>query len=127
MTATGLDVITISVDGHKIWAEVAIKLEDRIRGLMYRRSLGHNSGMLFVYPKTERLSIWMKNTIVPLSVAFIGNNGRIVHIEEMTPRGAMIHRSPTPVRFALEVNRGWFKERDLGSGSVARFTLPLAE
>ena len=120
-------VIPISVDGHRLQAEVAAKPADRIQGLMYRRNLGHNSGMLFVYEKAARLSFWMKNTFVPLSVAFIGDNGHIVHIEDMVPHTSRIHRSPHAVRYALEVNRGWFRERGIATDSVAQFTFPVAK
>ena len=114
----------MSVDGHRLQAEVAATPVDRIQGLMYRRHLGQYSGMLFVYEKAARLSFWMKNTFIPLSVAFIGDNGDIVHIEDMDPHTTRIHRSPLVVRYALEVNRGWFSERGIGTTCVAQFNYP---
>ena len=117
-------MIPVSVDGHKLQVEVAATPADRIQGLMYRRNLGQNSGMLFVYVRKARLSFWRENTWVPLSVAFSGDNGDIVHIEDMDPHTTTPHRSPTVVRYALEVNRGWFSERGIGNNSVAQFNYP---
>ncbi len=117
-------LIPIFVDGHKILAEVADQPADRIRGLMYRRHLGLNSGMLFVYKNKAYLSFWMKNTFIPLSVAFIDDSGDIVHIEDMDPQTTRIHQSPLLVRYALEVNHGWFRERGIGTNSIAQFNFP---
>ena len=120
-------VIPISVDGHRLQAEVADTPVDRIQGLMYRRNLGQNSGMLFVYERAAHLSFWMKNTWVPLSVAFIDDNGDIVHIEDMDPHSTRIHRSPLIVRYALEVNAGWFSERGIGTTSVVQCSFPKTQ
>tara|TARA_B100000315_G_C14400310_1_gene506149 strand:- start:349 stop:726 length:378 start_codon:yes stop_codon:yes gene_type:complete len=114
----------MSVDGHGIQAEVATKMADRNRGLMYRRNLEQNSGMLFVYERPARLNFWMKNTLIPLDIAFICDNGRVAHIAEMDPQTTRVHRSPLAVRYALEVNQGWFNQRRIGINSVAQFTLP---
>jgi hypothetical protein len=91
---------------------------------MYRRNLGQNSGMLFVYQKKARLSFWMKNTFIPLSVAFIDDSCDIVHIEDMDPHTTRIHQSPLLVRYALEVNHGWFRERGIGTNSITQFHYP---
>jgi len=120
----GLAVISIDIEGHRIRAEVAAKPEDHSRGLMYRRELGTNQGMLFVYEEPEPLSFWMKNTFVPLSIAFIDDQGTIVHIEDMAPQTTESHRSPKAVRYALEVNRGWFAERGIKTGNRASFEIP---
>ncbi|HCP45276.1 MAG TPA: hypothetical protein DIU15_04510 [Deltaproteobacteria bacterium] len=117
----GLPVISIDVEGHRIRAEVAEEPEDHSRGLMYRRELGTNSGMLFVYAQPEPLSFWMKNTFVPLSIAFIDDDGTIVHIADMAPQTTVSHRSPKAVRYALEVNRGWFAERGIKAGHRTQF------
>ena len=120
----GLPIIKMEVDGHKLKAEVASTTEQRTRGLMYRRDLGTNAGMLFVYEEKEALSFWMKNTFIPLSIAFIADDGRVVHITDMAPQTLDTHRSPKPVRYALEMNKGWFEEKNIVVGAHAEFTLP---
>ena len=117
-------VIPVSVDGHTLKVEIADTPLVRTHGLMYRRHLNHNAGMLFIYDTPSRLCFWMKNTLIPLSIAFIADNGDIVHIEDMDPHTTTPHRSPTVVRYALEVNRGWFSERGIGNNSVAQFNYP---
>jgi len=122
----GLPIIKIQIEGHKVRAEVANTTEQRTRGLMYRRELDNNEGMLFVYDTKSPLSFWMKNTFIPLSIAFISDERRIVHIEDMTPQSLKGHKSPVPVRYALELNRGWFEERGIADGARVEFTLPDA-
>ena len=117
-------VIPISVDGHILKTEVAAHPTERSQGLMYRHQLGWNSGMLFVYENSTYLNFWMENTLIPLSIAFISDNGHIVRTEDMEPQSTLIHRSPCPVRYALEVNHGWFAKRDIGTNSVVQFTFP---
>ena len=120
----GLPIIKIDIDGHRVRAEVARNTEQRTRGLMYRRELDDSAGMLFVYEDKAPLSFWMKNTFVPLSIAFLDDDGRIVHMADMAPQSLIGHKSPVAVRYALEVNRGWFAERGLKLGARAEFTLP---
>ena len=120
----GLTVIKLEIDGHKLSTEVARAPEEQSRGLMYRRKLGKNDAMLFVYEKPSRLSFWMKNTFVPLSIAFIDGDHRIVHIEDMAPQTTTSHRSSKPALYALEVNRGWFDERGITVGAKVEFELP---
>ena len=117
-------IIPVCIDGHILHAEVPVKPEARIHGLMHRPSLGQNSGMLFVYKIPKHLTFWMKNTLIPLSVAFIGETHRIVHLEDMAPHTTTKHRSPSAVRYALEANHGWFKERGIRINSNVQFTLP---
>jgi len=124
---SGLPVISINIEGHRIRAEVAERPEDHSRGLMYRRELATNRGMLFVYEQPRRLSFWMKNTFVPLSIAFIDDDGTIVHIEDMAPQTNDSHKSPEAVRYALEVNRGWFAEHGVQPGSRTQFQLPKTD
>ena len=123
-SAAGLPIISVAIEGHTLKAEVASTIEQRTRGLMYRRELAGNAGMLFVYQDKARLSFWMKNTFVPLSIAFIADDGRIVHIADMAPQTTTSHASPEAVRYALEVNRGWFENAGIKVGQHARFTLP---
>ncbi len=120
----GLPIIKINIEGHKLTAEVASTPEQRTRGLMYRRELGRNSGMLFVYQESAALSFWMKNTFIPLSIAFIAEDGSIMHITDMAAQTLKPHASPEPVLYALEMNRGWFSEKNIRKGAHADFTLP---
>jgi hypothetical protein len=120
----GMAIIKVEIQGHALKAEVAATTEQRTRGLMYRRDLDRNAGMLFAYEDASTLSFWMKNTFIPLSIAFIADDGSIIHITDMAPQTLAPHRSPKPVRYALEVNRGWFRDRDVTAGDRAEFTLP---
>jgi hypothetical protein len=120
----GLPIIGIQIEGNRVRAEVASSPEQRTRGLMYRRDLGEDEGMLFVYEDKSRLSFWMKNTFVPLSIAFLDDDGRIVHIADMAPQSTKSHKSPVAVRYALELNRGWFEKQGLAEGARVEFTLP---
>jgi uncharacterized membrane protein (UPF0127 family) len=84
---------------------------------MFRRQLGENSGMVFVYESEGRWAMWMKNTYVPLSVAFIDRNGRILNIEDMQPLTLDSHQSAGPAKYALEMNQGWFAKRGIQPGA----------
>ena len=92
--------------------------QDRMRGLMHRKSLGTNEGMLFFFATEERHCMWMKNTLLPLSVAFIDDRGAIVNIEDMEPQTENQHCAARPVFFALEMKKGWFAQRGLKPGST---------
>lgn len=108
----------LRIGEHSIRAEVADTPETRRRGLMFRNRLADSSGMIFIFPREERISMWMKNTLIPLSVAFIDSDGRIVNIEQMQPRSEQAHSSSGPAKFALEMNQGWFRQRGIESGDV---------
>jgi len=101
---------------HRIEAEVAASLEDRMQGLMQRREMGANQGMLFVFPQAQRHCMWMKNTLLPLSVAFLDEEGQIINIRDMQPQTENSHCADAPARFALEMNKGWFATRGLKAG-----------
>ncbi len=105
---SGLSQVELTVGGHKLLAEVANGPEARTTGLMFRRTMAQNRGMLFVFPKAEPLSFWMKNTYLPLSVAFLNAQGIVLNIEDMEPQTEISHASRGPAMFALEMNRGWF-------------------
>ena len=109
--------VQLTLNKHVIQAEVAKSKAQRRKGLMFRESLPQDQGMLFAYRKPKRICMWMKNTLIPLSVAFIDAYGTIVNIESMVPHSRDIHCSRTPVYYALEMNRGWFNQRDIGLGS----------
>ena len=107
---------TLTINGHKISAEVASTPEQRATGLMNRFSLRPDSGMLFVFEQEEPLGFWMKNTYIPLSIAFISGDGRILNIEDMAPQTETTHWSRGPARYALEMRKGWFAERGIRQG-----------
>jgi uncharacterized protein len=106
----------LKIKGHSLRVEAAVSEEDKRTGLMYRRSLGEHSGMIFVYENEGRWAMWMKNTYVPLSVAFIDRNGRILNIEDMQPLTEDSHQSAGPAKYALEMNQGWFARHGIGKG-----------
>ena len=105
---------------YRIDAEVAHTLDARMHGLMERRSMEANHGMLFVFDLEARHCMWMKNTLLPLSVAFLDEAGRILNIEDMKPQTEDSHCAARPARYALEMNLGWFKRRGLGRGAVLK-------
>lgn len=101
---------------HRIDAEVAYTDPMRQQGLMNRQSMASHQGMLFVFSVDERHCMWMRNTFIPLSVAFLDAQGRILNIEDMKPQTDDSHCAANPARFALEMNRGWFAARGLKPG-----------
>jgi uncharacterized membrane protein (UPF0127 family) len=102
---------------HLINAEVASTPEQRATGLMHRPTMPANDGMLFVFERAGQQCFWMKNTLLPLSIAFLEDDGTIVNIEEMKPQTLDSHCSAKPVRFALEMNQGWFSKRAIKPGA----------
>jgi uncharacterized membrane protein (UPF0127 family) len=114
--AAGLPTVALTINGHKLTAEVAATPEERATGLMNRFSLRPDNGMLFVFERPEPLSFWMKNTFIPLSIAFLDADGRILNIEDMAPQTETTHWSKGPALYALEMRKGWFAERGLKSG-----------
>jgi len=109
-------LMELSAGIHRILAEVANTEDSRAEGLMYRKSLPVNNGMLFVFDRTVEQCMWMRNTLIPLSVAFIDSQGKIINIEEMLPQTENNHCAAKPSKFALEMNAGWFKRRGLAAG-----------
>jgi hypothetical protein len=109
--------MALTVNGHKLTAEVAYTDPQRMQGLMYRRILSEDHGMLFVFPETARHAMWMKNTFIPLSVAFIDKQGVIINIENMQPQTEDTHPAAKPAKYALEVNLGWFDRHGVKPGS----------
>lgn len=102
---------------HRIEAEVASTPADRATGLMNRPAMPTHRGMLFVFAEAGVQCFWMKNTLIPLSIAFLDDDGRIVQITDMRPQSLDNHCSVKPVRFALEMNAGWFRSRGLSAGA----------
>jgi uncharacterized membrane protein (UPF0127 family) len=105
---------------HLIRAEVADTAGTRMVGLMRRTSLAQNAGMLFVFDETALHCMWMKDTLIPLSVAFVDEAGTIVNIADMRPRTEQSHCAAKPVRYALEMSRGWFAQRGIRAGDRLR-------
>lgn len=116
--AADLPKVTLTIGKHKITAEVASTPEQRATGLMNRFSLQPDHGMLFVFERSEPLAFWMKNTFIPLSIAYISADGKIVNIEDMKPQTEDSHWSKGPALYALEMKKGWFAERGIGPGAV---------
>ena len=112
-----LPEIPLAVNGHKLTVEVAASDEVRMQGLMHRRVLPENRGMLFVFREVERHGMWMMNTHIPLSVAFLDERGVIINIADMQPHTRDSHAASKPAKYALEVNQGWFKKRGVKPGA----------
>ena len=110
--------VQLSAGMHLIQAEVAATEEQREQGLMYREKMPVNAGMLFVFGNPSTQCMWMKNTPLPLSVAFIDASGKIVNIEDMQAHTLDSHCSTrtVPVRYALEMNLGWFRQKNIKPG-----------
>lgn len=115
-----LAVASILVGHQAVTVEIAATPGARRLGLMHRESLAEDRGMLFVFPQERRLAFWMKDTHIPLSIAFARADGTIVRIADMEPRSERPVSSPSPVRYALEVNRGWFARHGVLEGDVLR-------
>lgn len=115
-TVVELPTTTLTIGKQKVVAEVATTPEQQSTGLMYRFSLKPDHGMIFVFERAEPRSFWMKNTYVPLSIAFIGSDGRIVNIADMAPQDERTHWSNGPAQYALEMRKGWFVEHAIGPG-----------
>jgi uncharacterized protein len=102
---------------HIIKTELAVTPEQQATGMMFRKEMGTNEGMLFVSPESSQRCFWMRNTLVPLTIAFLADDGTIVNLADMEPLSERSHCSAKPVRFALEMNRGWFTKRGIKPGT----------
>lgn len=116
-SAQKLPEIRINAGIHNIDAEVAQTPEERATGLMFRETMPANRGMLFAFEQPATQCFWMKNTLIPLSIAFLADDGTIVNIDEMKARSLESHCSAKPVRFVLEMNQGWFAKRGIKPGT----------
>jgi uncharacterized protein len=110
-------VAQLNAGMHVIRAEVVSDPGTRAQGLMHRKALARNAGMLFIFDEHAVHCMWMKNTLIPLSVAFIDDRGAIVNIADMEPHSEASHCAARPVRYALEMNRGWFAAKGIKPGS----------
>lgn len=108
--------VSLSAGMHKIDAQVARTPDHRSTGLMFRKEMPQHEGMLFVFEMPTQQCFWMKNTLIPLSTAFLADDGTIVNIAEMAPQTLESHCSSKPVRYVLEMNKGWFAKKGLKPG-----------
>ena len=118
-------IVSLHVNGQKLMVEIAATPSERACGLSFRQSLPANQGMLFVYPNVGIREFWMKNTRIPLDLAYLAETGRIVEIYQMSPSDPeRRYRSGQSVAFALEVNRGWFEAHDVNTGDTITIQIP---
>jgi hypothetical protein len=109
--------MSINAGMHVIKAEIAASEAQREQGLMFREKMASNEGMIFLFPQAQKTCMWMKNTLLPLSVAFIDDDGLVVNIEDMQAQTLESHCANQPVHYALEMNLGWFKQKGIKAGS----------
>jgi uncharacterized membrane protein (UPF0127 family) len=108
---------TLTIGSHRLTAEVASNNVQRSTGLMHRRMLPETRGMLFIFDDIAHHGMWMMNTFVPLSVAFLDRDGTIINIEDMQPQTKNSHTAAKPAKYALEMNLGWFAKRGIKPGA----------
>ena len=121
-----LPTTTLSAGIHVIQAEVANTMGTRSQGLMQRKAMPQGAGMVFVFDESATHCMWMKNTLIPLSVAFIDERGEIINIADMQPLDETTHCAARPVRYALEMNQGWFKKRGISPGMPIKGLEPFS-
>lgn len=114
---TNLPRVRLAAGMHQIDAQVARSADERATGLMWRKQMPQHEGMLFVFAQPSVQCFWMKNTLLPLSAAFLDDDGTIVNIADMQPQSLESHCSDRPVRYVLEMNQGWFAKRALKPGA----------
>ncbi len=107
----------LMIADQTLTVEIAATPRAMARGLMFREHMPESHGMLFVWPGDQVVAMWMKNTLIPLSVAFIDHDLRVLNIADMEPRSLELHPSRGPARFALEVNQGWFDRHGVEAGA----------
>jgi uncharacterized membrane protein (UPF0127 family) len=116
VSAQSLPRTELQIGLHKITAELASTEAQRQQGLMYRNFLPTNEGMLFIFETTATHCFWMRNTKIPLAIAFIDNNGIITNIEEMKAMTEINHCPSKPIKYALEMNQAWFTKNSISAG-----------
>jgi len=120
MAQDGATTQGLEIRGFRVQVEMATTTESRARGLMFRKRLEPDHGMLFVFDAPETICMWMRNTPLPLSVAFISSDGHIINIADMTPLSDQPHCSHRPAVYALEMAQGWFTNRGVGQGQFIK-------
>jgi uncharacterized membrane protein (UPF0127 family) len=116
MPQTQLPRTTLNAGMHLIQVQLAQDFEQRQIGLMWRKEMPQNEGMLFVFEQPAVQCFWMRNTLIPLTAAFVADDGTIVNLVDMKPMNDTSHCSQKPVRFVLEMNQGWFAKRNIQAG-----------
>jgi uncharacterized protein len=114
---TNLPRVKLSAGMYQIEAQVAQTVDQRMIGLMFRKEMPQHEGMLFVFDQPSQQCFWMKNTVLPLSAAFIDDDGTVVNVEDMKPQTLDSHCSARPVRYVLEMNQGWFAKKGIKPGT----------
>jgi uncharacterized protein len=114
---TKLQRIKIAAGMHQIDAQLALTPEQRQIGLMWRKTMPMHEGMLFIFEQPSQQCFWMKNTLMPLTAAFVADDGTIVNLQDMKPQTTEPHCSTKPVRYVLEMNKGWFAKKEVKAGS----------
>ena len=112
-----LQRVKLNAGMHVIEAQVALSPQERQTGLMLRKDMPQHEGMLFVFEQASEQCFWMKNTLLPLTAAFVADDGTIVNTADMKPETTNSHCSAKPVRFVLEMNKGWFAKKGIQPGS----------
>ena len=107
---------TLKVGAHRLKVEVAQTDGEREKGLMFRKHMGKDDGMLFIFDEPAYHAMWMKNTLIPLSVAFLDAQGTILNILDMEPQTLDSHAAAGPAIYAIETNKGWFEEKKVKAG-----------
>ncbi|WMJ08664.1 DUF192 domain-containing protein [Nitrosomonas sp. sh817] len=125
-TQPRLPTVELTAGMYVIQAEVAQTHQQHSIGLMHRQSMGVNEGMLFVYQSPEIRCYWMRNTLIPLTIAFLDDDGTIVNLKDMEPHTERSNCSIKPVRYALEMNQGWFDQRGIKPGFRLRGIPPAS-
>ncbi len=121
-----LPTTVISIKDHPLTVELATTPTSRGCGLSHREDLPPNHGMLFIFPDSRPRSFWMKDTFIPLSIAYLDKSGQIMSILDMTPRQTdPKYQSVQPASYALEVNQGWFRAHGIATGDMVEMKLPL--
>lgn len=113
--------VKAKINGHGLNLQVAETKEQQKNGLMHRQTLDKDSGMIFVYNQPIMASFWMKNTKIPLSIAFVGQNNEIFQIEDMIPGDLTSVKSLKPCKYAIEVNKGWFEDKNIKLKDIVSF------
>ena len=117
----------VRVANHPLTVEVAANEPQRMQGLMFRKKLGRDDGMLFIFEQPAYHSMWMKNTLIPLSVAFLDADGRILNILDMEPETLDTHTAAGPATYAIETNKGWFAGHRVKAGDKVSGLPPASE
>ena len=117
-----LQRVVLSAGMYQIDAQVALNSEQRQIGLMFRKDMPQHEGMIFVFDQPSQQCFWMKNTLLPLTAAFVADDGTIVNLVDMKPQSLDSHCSDKPVRYVLEMNQGWFAKKGIKAGSKLQGT-----